>query len=887
MSIQMAKEIAKNNSKCQLVVAAAGSGKTQMLVDVVAHRFEHELTSEDKRKLVIFTFTNNAADELSVRLGSLLQNHGVSHSHDRIFIGTIHSWCRQYLDKKKAIGDYKVMEEHEEFQMINRIYDMLGLDQAYEKGSRYSKINKFINDLEVFYNEGLCTDDQKIPIKISVVLDKYFKFMEKESVIDFGMLIRKATSMLASGEEELLEVYVDEYQDVNTAQVKLLNNMIQGAGSRLFAVGDPRQAIYQWRGSDLERMMKFNKEFPSTKVYHLSVNRRSRSGIIKFANNIADNMDITNTEKLPHMKIDPRRNDSRISVVNDTTKFEVEKVIKLLKKLKEEGCDYDDISILFRSVKNHAGELMDALKNHGIPFYSPNVNNGTLFVSKFMCSVIELMRLMDEQSIVQNQEEENEMLEKIDNCLSNICSYCNNKNKKEIHVAVARWKKQLVGKDSNDYNFRKQLFDFCTDLQFVIQPGDVELQDGFATVTKIMKTAEEVYRRRLVSFNDRPLPLYVFLNTVDWNLRHKLDEWTNRGMLIKERHGVTVSTVHAAKGLEWPIVILPRVRKGLFPVRSGCHQCSFMHPVAEKYGTTLEDEKRLWYVAVTRTRDRLFIFSGVEGTHKTSELLVGKMKYEDGQCITKNTYTALKMELSQVVRRSQKHYTKISVSDFLLMIECNYQFYLRKTCGIEVPVGEELGAGNILHSIIEKIATDHNYADIDQIVDEEVFLPLADQLRENRMKDSIKRKLKNAVASNILKDVKRAEYRFSIQYEGIMIDGTVDAIRESGNGVEIIDWKSSIDAKFLNRYKLQLMLYALGLRNLGKHVLGASIVDLDARKSHNEIKVNVQNNKIKEMELIVNNSLKEADSDIPKTNPSLASCSICDVSAICPDRVNL
>lgn len=885
MITQMIKQIAKNNSKCQLVVAATGSGKTQMLVDVVAYRFEHELAKDDKRKLIIFTFTNSAADELSVRLGGLLQKHGALYTHDRIFIGTIHSWCRQYLDEKKAIGDYKVMEEQEEFQMINRIYNMLGLDQLYGQGSRFSKINKFINDLDVFYNEGLCIDDPNIPTEISVVLEKYFKFMEKEGMLDFGMLIRKASLVLDSSKGEPLEVYVDEYQDVNTAQVKLLNNMIQKPNSRLFAVGDPRQAIYQWRGSDLERMIEFEKEFPHAKTYHLSVNRRSRAGIIKFANNVADNMNITVTGKLYHMEIDPRRNDGLISVVNDPTRFKVSNVIELLQGLKDEGCDYEDISILFRSVKNHAGELIDALKDHGIPYYSPNVNKGTMFVSKFMCSVIELMKIMDRFSDVQNQEEENEMLEKIDMYLGNIMSYCNNKNKKEIHTAIGKWKKQLIGRDNNDYNFRKQLFDFCEAVRFVIDPKETELQEGFATVTRIMKTAEEVYRRRLRSFKDRPSPLYVLLNTIDWNLRYKLDEWANKGMPVKKQYGVTVATVHAAKGLEWPVVILPRVRKGLFPVRDRRHQCSFTPPIAEKYGTSLEDEKRLWYVAVTRTRDRLFIFSGADGVHKPSELLDAKMKYEDVQCITKSAQMALKMKLSQILTRGQRQYSRMSVSDFLLLIECQYQFYLRKTCGVEVPVSDELGAGKILHSIIEKMSTVDSYGDIDQIVDDEVFLPLANQSREKRMKRAIKNKLKNAVANNMLKDIKRAEYKFSIQYEGVVIDGTVDAIREKEQGFEIIDWKSSVDAKFLNRYKLQLMIYALGLQNLGKHVLGASIVDLGAKKNHSEVKVNVQNDKIKEMERMVSSSLKRIDDGIPRTNPSLTSCSVCDVSAICPDQI--
>lgn len=886
MSLGMVEQLAKNNYKCQLVVAAAGSGKTQMLVDIVTYRFEHNLIDTNKRKLVIFTFTNNAADELSVRLGGLLEKHGMSRSADGVFIGTVHSWCRQYIDGKKSVGNYKVMEEHEEFQMINRIYDLLGLDQAYDQGSRFIKIKKFIGDLEIFYNEGMDVDSNDIPVKVHIVLDKYFKFMEKEGIVDFGQLIRKAESILGQCKEEQLEVYVDEYQDVNTAQVKLLKKMIEGAGSRLFAVGDPRQAIYQWRGSDHERMLNFEREYSDAKTYHLSINHRSRDGIIKFANNIADNMKITGAGKLPHMEIDPGRNDGLVSVVNDTSEFKVENVISLIQALKGGGCSYDDIAILFRSVKNHAGELIDALKDHEIPFYSPNRNEGTLFVSKFMRSILELMKIVDGQTNAQNEEEEIETIEKLNSCLNDIADYCNIEDNKKIHVAVVMWLKKLKGNDNNNYNFRKQLFDFCAEVQFTIHPDQTELQNGFATVTRIMKAAEEVYRRRLVSYRDRPSPFYVFLNSVGWNIQYKLDEWSNRGISIKKQSCVTVSTVHAAKGLEWPVVILPRIRNGLFPVRSRNRQCSFAGSITKKYGTTLEDEKRLWYVAVTRARDRLFIFSGKDGKYKISKLVSSKMKYEDVHCINQDAHQAMKMKLSRITPRAQKHYTRMSVSDFLLLIECHYQFYLRKTCGVEVPVGEELGAGNILHSIIEKIATKDSCVDIDQIVDEEVFLPLADELRENRMKGAIKTKLKNAVASDMLKNIKRAEYKFSIQYENVMVDGTVDAIRESGQGLEVIDWKSSVDSKFLNRYKLQLLIYALGLRNLGKHVLGACVVDLSSEKKSGKIEIDVKNNQIKETERLSRESLKEVVNETPKTRPSLATCSICDVRIICPDRMN-
>ena len=885
MSTNKVKKISESSHKCQIIVAAAGSGKTQMLVDVIAHRFMQGLISTGKRKLVIFTFTNNAADELSVRLRRLLADSVITNAFDGVFVGTIHGWCRQYIEKQKLGSSYKIMEEYEQFHMINRIYDMLELNGAYN-GTRSNNIKKFIVDLEIFYNEGISLDSKNIPTTIRSPLTKYVKFMEEENIIDYGMMIRKATEMLSgSRNKEALEVYVDEYQDINPSQIKLLKSMIQVRGSKLIAVGDPRQAIYQWRGGDFERMLKFEGDFTDMEKHSLSINRRSRKGIIRFANNVADHMKFARGDTLPHMEMGPR-NDKDVSVVNDTTEYNPDNIINLILTLKKEGCEYNDMAVLFRSVKNNASELMDALKNSNVPFYSPNKNEGTLFVTNFMGSVIELMEIA-EWSNPKDYDEEAEESEKIDAALSKLSAYCKNANKTQIHQAVLKWKNQLKGEHNNNYNFRRQLFEFCSSVQFVIHPHESTLQDGFATITRIMKSLEGVYRRRLVSFKARPSPLCVFLTNLKWSIESKLDEWSNRGMLMKKYHGVVVSTVHAAKGLEWPIVIIPRVRNGMFPVRASSNQSSFVNSITKRYGTTLEDEKRLWYVAITRAKDRLFIFSGKDGAHKPSSLLKEGMMLKDAQCVSLSAEKAIKMKMSQVVRQPKTQHGTMGVSDFLLLLECQYHFYLRKMCGVEVPVGEELGAGDILHSIIERIAEKHDFTNIDQIVNEETFLPLADETREHSLKESIKGKLKRAVANNMFDGIKYAEYRFSLDYDDIMVNGTVDAIRESDQGLEIIDWKSSADDKFLNRYKLQILMYVAGMQNLNKCVLGASIIDLGAKKTPAKINVDVANIKIDKIRRSGLSALKEVVYEMPVTKPSLATCSICDVSSICPDRITM
>ena len=128
-----------------------------------------------------------------------------------------------------------------------------------------------------------------------------------------------------------------------------------------------------------------------------------------------------------------------------------------------------------------------------------------------------------------------------------------------------------------------------------------------------MRAIEEAYRRRFsAKYNARSSPVDVFTNNLRWQLSKQIERWTEVGMSTRRTDAVTISTVHAAKGLEWPVVILPFAWEDRFPRRPEGHRSSFPDNIAQRYGTSIEDERRLWYVAITRARDRLYIFTGNE-----------------------------------------------------------------------------------------------------------------------------------------------------------------------------------------------------------------------------------------------------------------------------------
>lgn len=270
MNQSVERQILQAESKCQLVAAASGTGKTQLLANIVARRI-----SEQSRQLntAIVTLTNNAAGELTVRLSRLLSDHGTKCSPDCMFIGSIHSRCQQYPDSQDSVHGHKVIDEHEQSRMIDRIYVMLDLGEVYGGNDRFNSMRKFIIDLELYYNEGMGINDSRIPGKIRRAVGEYSRFMKEEKMIDYGMLIHNNAFGLASKDSvEPAGVYVDECQDVNPPQAKLIKCAIRNRDSPLVAVGDTGQAVYQWRGSYRGRMLGFKNGFLDTKTrcYHVA-----------------------------------------------------------------------------------------------------------------------------------------------------------------------------------------------------------------------------------------------------------------------------------------------------------------------------------------------------------------------------------------------------------------------------------------------------------------------------------------------------------------------------------------------------------------------------------------------------------------------------------------
>lgn len=890
---QSRDELYSPQSKNQLIVAGAGSGKTYTLVNTVAERIANGTIDPlaDDEKVVIFTFTKNAAEELVVRLSQQLERE--ERILNEMYIGTIHGWCNQYLDRNANLANTKVLDELERSQLIQRIYRYLELDEVYETDSFHRQIELFENDLEIYYNENISLANSTVPDEVAPAIRRYIEFIEEQRLIDFGSLIKRAirTVREQTDRETQYQLFVDEYQDVNPAQVDLFQALVEdGNSSRVFAVGDPRQAIYQWRGGDINRILEFDEDFNDAEGYTITRNRRSRTGIVNFSNVISNDMAFASFEMgnmVPHQS----REDEATSVIADVDSTNhAGTVVSQIQELHDnDGVPYEDIAVLLRSVTGSYGsELMDRMEDAGVPFHSPNRNSGTAFVEEVVFSLIELIEITEdtEERDFQTQQEQQETYARIQSLLEQIQLYCEDVVTTDIHMAVVDWHEELTDGgpeyDNDQYNFRQQFYDFCNEVSITIGPNQQDLQEGFASVTQIMKSIEEVYRRRFQNrSNVRSGPFTVFTRNLKWHLENRLERWAETGLGMGDHDAVTVSTVHAAKGLQWPVVIVPHLTKNRFPVRNRPHPTTFPDEIAERYSTRTEDEKRLWYVAATRARDRLYFYAGDEGD-------VGPFAYNQsiGRIAGAGNSGSLARENLSAIEPSvdEPKYIHTGVSSFLLLLECPYHFHMRQSVGVNPPVGKQFGAGNVLHRTIERAVESGSTEDLDTITREEVYLPLAGYGDERRMQNAVRSKVQNLRDSGGLSGVNFSEHPFTIQIDDLVVSGIVDAIQESSDGNRVIDWKSSVHEEFSHRYQNQIRLYALALRRLGTDVRGGLLSDLSKDNPIEEgIPVDVSDksstNLLEQARKRMTN-LKERG---PYTTPSEQACTICDISDICPD----
>ena len=589
-----------------LVIAGAGSGKTRTLTYRVAYLLENGI---DPRNILLLTFTNKAARQMLDRVANLLPVDATG-----LWGGTFHSIGNRMLRRHGSSLGYtsafSIMDREDQKDLINTVVSNAGIDPKeirFPKGDVLAEIFSFAVNTERPMEELLA---EKFPYflplldKIKDVHARYEKKKKATNSMDFDDLLEKTLRMIKQNEEiagfyrrQFQFLLVDEYQDTNKIQADLIDTLAQDH-KNVMVVGDDAQSIYSWRGANFQNILEFPKRYPTAQVFKIEMNYRSVPEILRVANAaISANVDqfkkqLTATRESKSVR-------PAIVALNDGSE-QAQFVAQRILELRDEDVDLSDIAVLYRA-HYHAIELQLELSRRGIPY---QITSGIRFfeqahikdVTAFIRIVanprdeVAFKRMVKLLPGIGNRSADN---------LWNAWDRALNEEGK-----VASWSDRLrpmaVGAKS------KKAWDQLVHTLDEVAPGG-KPNPPSEMITSVVEAIYDDYAK--VNFTNYELRREDLNQLAAFARQFKdVHEFLAQLALISnvdaeaapsqaaDKESVNLSSVHQAKGLEFHTVFVIWLTDGMFPSSRSLDTRE-----------ALEEERRLFYVAVTRARDELYL----------------------------------------------------------------------------------------------------------------------------------------------------------------------------------------------------------------------------------------------------------------------------------------
>ncbi len=576
-----------------LVLAGAGSGKTKVLTTKVAKLILDNKI--DPSNILAITFTNKAAKEMKQRILSMVGDIGY-----KIQISTFHSFglniLKKHYDKLKLSKNFTILDSDDSSILIKNILKDMNSDENYKaiKNIISNNKNALIDSYE--YERFVSNDFEELVLE---VYRKYENRLIKNNSVDFDdllmlpiVLFKKHPDILKEYQEQYKYILIDEYQDTNEAQY-LLTKMISAKYKNICVVGDDSQSIYSWRGSNYKNILNFEKDYPNCKTVFLEQNYRSTKTIINASNDlIKNNINRKDknlwTDNEEGIKIEYKR------AIDE--KDEAYYVVSEINKLLDNGSKLSDIAILYRT-NAQSRNLEDELLLNNIPY---KVVGSVYFYNRK-----EIKDLMAYLKLIYNKDDD-----------VSLTRIINVPRRKIGKVTIDK----LVSK-ANDLNCSiydaidsgKEL-EFKEIIEFLRENKDNYTLTNFIDLvlekTGIIKELEDENtieaQTRIENLNEFKSIAYQFEEKYGII---SLEEFLNEISLVsditeyKDNEAITLMTIHSAKGLEFNNVFIVGLEESIFP-----HFNSF------ESNDSLEEERRLCYVAITRAKKRLWLVNALSRT---------------------------------------------------------------------------------------------------------------------------------------------------------------------------------------------------------------------------------------------------------------------------------
>jgi len=582
-----------------LILSGAGSGKTRVITYRIAYLIKAKKVSPFN--ILAVTFTNKAAGEMKERLERLIGLPART-----IWVGTFHSTCARILRREiERLGyspSFTIYDESDQIGLMREVMRELNLsERRYNPRSIIGAISRAKNEL-IDYDQYAASATEYFETIVAKLYKEYQSKLRENNALDFGDLIMLCVRLFDE-HPDVLERYqnrfryimVDEYQDTNFAQYRLVN-LLASAHRNICVVGDDDQGIYSWRGADIRNILDFERDYPETKVVKLEQNYRSTQKILDAAYHVISQ---NRYRKEKRLWTENEEGEKLVIYEAEDEAEEGDFIASQIKRLVSEGVRFGEIAIFYR-INAQSRNLEEAMRRAGIPYTI--VGNVRFYDRREIKDVLAYLRVMvNRNDSVSLRRIINVPPRRIgETSMRRLAEYAerNFLTLYEAMKAAARGEVPEIGRAQKpiaDFIQLMESFDLSlsptqiirdllerTDyISYLFQEKTPEAESRVENVRELLSATEEYEER-----TDQPT-LTGFLEEV--SLVTGADE-------LGEEDRVVLMTLHSAKGLEFDVVFITGMEEGLFP-----HQRSF-DSEAE-----LEEERRLCYVGITRARKLVYL----------------------------------------------------------------------------------------------------------------------------------------------------------------------------------------------------------------------------------------------------------------------------------------
>ncbi len=846
------------------IIACAGSGKTQVISQRVAQILKQP--GVEPRNVIAFTFTEKAAAELKERIHLVLGTDGLgTRGIAEMYVGTMHGYALDLVQRLvPETFKFTALTDITGRLFIDRNSRRSGLTECPTLSARTPRLRRFLHSkLYIQVTSVLredTVDEELVPAGVLKAYWDYMTLLYDNAFFDFTEMINLAVQLLEADpnldeaaapvlrhiQNDIRYVVVDEYQDVNPLQERLVRGLVQ-FGANLCVVGDDDQTIYQWRGSEVNNIVTFKERYTGVRQVILDDNFRSSEGVVEVGRSVAELIPFG--ARLPkamvasgHQKYergdllalefaDP---DAEAVWVCDRIEAMRGSSFSDNPTTEPRGLSWSDFAVLFRSVAKDADPLVTEMRRRNIPFVVKGLNR--LFESPEIQAIVGIFQY------VTGQIDSRTLRQLFDDA--------------RLVPTVGKWSSAIgvldKGRDFDRgerwgvYNIQRLYLEFLEALELREEtvPGDPARAE--LVLYQLGKFSQAISDFEAIYFDTDPAQKYKsftdWLTHPDQAPSYYADSDADVGYASPD--AVTISTVHQAKGMQWPAIFVPCLRSNRFPAKrhGGLGMFHVIPDVAvaspDRYRGTLQDETRLFYVAVTRAQKYVFAsFSPVA----SNRLFRRRSQFLD-HCARQPWFLtrdpgARGSTLPPQAKREMPNVT-LSFSEMKFLLECPYQFKLRFLYGFNPPLHEALGYGKGLHDALAEAHKRALHGDVltadaaEELVDRHLHAPYAyPDLKESLRSAAVKAVARYlTVHAGDLERTVHSEKQIQVHVTpGITVDGRIDLVRRlDSDELAIVDFKSTARAQDEDVTRDQLHVYAVGYEELtGERADVIEVLNLD------------------------------------------------------------